>query len=105
MKYFSTENGNFIGFKQSAMYFIAGVKNAGSRNEIRAKYVIEIKGEPEEKLNKDADTEVMNYSLADVKLPGDNVNAGYRASYEFHKNNLNRFSIKLVMNETKQAKK
>ena len=105
VKYFSTENGIFIGFKQSAMYFIAGVKNAGSRNQIRAKDVIEIKGEPEEKLNKDADTEVMNYSLADIKLSGDDVNAGYQASYEFHKNNLNRFSVKLVMNETKQAKK
>lgn len=87
------------------MYFIAGVKNAGSRNEIRAKNVVEIKGEPEEKIEKAADTEVINYSRASVKLPDENANAGYRASYEFRKNNLSRFSIKLVLNEKKQAKK
>ena len=106
IKYFSTENGIFIGFKQSTMYFIAGVKNSGgSKNEITPKDVIEIKGEPSKRADEEKNKEVLNYDIADVKIPGEKTTAEYRASYAFYKNKLNRFSIKLVLDHQMQAKK
>lgn len=105
IKYFSTENNIFIGFKQSAMYFIAGVKNAGSKNEITPKDVIEIKGEPSKRFDKAEKREVINYNIPEVKVPGENSAADYQASYEFYKKKLKRFSIKLVLDEKMQAKK
>ncbi|MGI8639317.1 MAG: hypothetical protein ACR2MG_05120 [Pyrinomonadaceae bacterium] len=105
IKYFTTENGIFIGFKQSAMYFIAGIKNMGSKNKFELKDVIEVKGEPGGRIVKDEKRNVITYNLSNIKLPGENLVAGYQASYEFYKKSLSRFSIKLIMDESKSQNK
>ena len=105
VKYFETENKIFIGFKQSTMYFIAGVKNKGSNNEITPKAVVEIKGEPSKRADTDKNREVLSYNIAEVKVPGAKMEADYQADYEFYKNKLKRFSIKLVLDKTMTAKK
>lgn len=105
VKFFETENDIFIGFKQSAMYFIAGVKNAGNRNEITPKDVVEIKGEPSKRADTEKNREVLSYQIADVKVPGAKTEADYQANYEFYKKKLKRFSIKLVLDEKMQTKK
>lgn len=99
IKFFETENDIFIGFKQSAMYFIAAVKNVGSRNTIGPKDVVEILGEPGERTKTDAKHETITYKLSNVKLPDENLNVNYQASYEFYKKELNRFKIKIEPNE------
>lgn len=104
IKYFETENNIFIGFKQSAMYFIAAAKNVGGKNIIGPKDVIGILGEPGERIEKDKKREVMNYTLSDVKLTKENLDARYQASYEFYKKNLNKFSIKIVLNDEQKEK-
>ena len=105
IKFFETENNIFIGFKQSTMYFIAGVKNKGSNNEITPKAVVEMKGEPSKRADTDKNREVLSYSIADVKVPGEKAEADYQADYEFYKKKLKRFSIKLVLDKTMTAKK
>ncbi len=105
VKYFSTENDIFIGFKQSAMYLIAGVKNTGGKNEITPKDVVELKGEPSGRVNKEKNREVLSYDISDVKLPNEKMTTNYQASYEFYKKKLKRFSIKLDLDERMQAKK
>ena len=105
IKYFETENDIFIGFKQSAMYFIAGVKNAGNRNEITPKDVVEIKGEPSKRADTEKNREVLNYDISDIKVSSEKTEADYQANYEFYKKKLKRFSIKLVLDEKMQAKK
>ena len=102
---FSTESGIFIGFKQSAMYFIAGVKNAGSKNEIRVKDVIDMKGEPDNRTTKEDKREVIVYNIPGVQLPDNNLKADYQASYEFHKNSLRKFTVKLNVDENRQGSK
>ena len=104
IKYFETENNIFIGFKQSAMYFIAAAKNVGSRNIIGPKDVIQIVGEPGERIKKDEKHEVINYNLSDVKLPDENTDAAYQASYEFYKKNLSKFTIKIILDENQKEK-
>lgn len=105
VKYFSTENNIFIGFKQSAMYFIAGVKNTGGKNEITPKDVVEIKGAPTNRADTDKNREVLTYTIADIKIPGEKKTANYQADYEFYKKKLKRFSVKLVSGEKTRAKK
>ncbi len=103
IKFFETENNIFIGFKQSAMYFIAAVKNVGSRNTIGPKDVVEIIGEPNGRTKTDEKNEVITYEFSNVKLPSENSNVNYRASYEFYKKELKRFKIQIIADETKKS--
>ncbi len=105
IKYFETENGIFLGFKQSAMYFIAGVKNAGSKNEITSKNIVQIKGEPTSRADAEKNREVFSYNSSTVKISGEKTTANYQADYEFYKDKLKRFSLKLVWDEKIAAKK
>ena len=105
VKYFETENKIFIGFKQSTMNLIAGVKNKGSNNEITPKAVVEIKGEPSKRADTDKNHEVLSYNIAAVKVAGAKMEADYQADYEFYKKKLKKFSIKLVLDKTMTAKK
>lgn len=96
IKFFETDGNVFIGFKQSAMYFIAAVKNVGSkRNTIEPKDIVELKGEPSERAKIDGKREVLTYNIANVKLPADNSEVNYQASYEFYKKDLKRFKLKI----------
>ena len=104
IKFFETESNIFIGFKQSAMYFIAAVKNVGSRNTIGPKDVVEIKGEPSERTKIDEKREVITYNLTNITLPGDNSNVDYQAEYEFYKKELKKFKLKIITDETKKEK-
>lgn len=99
-----TENGIFIGFRQSAMNFIVGVRNVGKANTITPKEIVKIKGEPKEQNEPEKDRRILSYEFSDIKL-ADGETADYQASYEFYKKTLKRFSIKLVANEEKLAKK
>lgn len=91
IRYFETENDIFVGFKNSTMYFFAGVKNTGSRNEITPKDVVELKGELSGRADTEKNREVLSYNIADIKVPGEKMTANYQASYEFYKKKLKDF--------------
>ncbi len=105
IKYFSTESGVFIGFKQSAGYLIAGIKNAGATNEIKPKTLIKIQGEPTEKVETDKKYETLSYSFPNVKLNDEEESVNYEAEYEFYKDKLKRFKLTFASNKEKLAKK
>lgn len=103
-KYFETENGIFIGFKQSAMYFLAAIENAGAINRYKIKNVINLKGEPDEHNKTDKKRETLQYKISDVKLSDGKTNVDYEATYKFYKNNLRGFTIKILPKEENLAK-
>lgn len=90
-----TENGIFIGFRQTAMNLIVGVKNAGKANTIGPGNVVKIKGEPKERIKPEEDREILTYEIPNIKL-ADEKTADYTASYEFYKKKLKRFSLKIT---------
>ena len=98
---FATENGIFIGYRQSVASIIIGIPNVGRKNRIGPKDVIGIKGEPLERKKTEENREVVTYEFSDVKLPGENVTADYAARYEFYKKRLRRFSIKINVDDKK----
>ncbi len=100
-----TENGIFIGFRQTAMNFIIGVRNAGKANTIGPGEVVKIKGEPETREKVGEKGEVFTYSISDVTLTDVDLKANYEARYEFAKNKLSKFSIKIAVDAEKLAKK
>jgi hypothetical protein len=91
--FFVTESGIFIGYRQSAFSMIVGVPNAGREDRIGPKDVIRKKGQPRERV-KEQKLERFTYHAANV--PAADGNADYEARYQFYKNQLNRFSIKIV---------
>lgn len=104
IKYFSTENGIFIGFKQSAMFMIAGIKNAGTINRFKPKHIVKMKGEPDERNKMDKKSEILVYRTSGVALK-DEQTASYEASYKFYKKKLTRFKLKISPEKAKLAKK
>ena len=105
IKLFETENRIFIGFKQTAAYLIAGVKNAGATNEFKPKHIVKMKGEPFERVEaKEEKCETLVYRNADVELK-DGGEASYEAEYEFYKDKLRRFRLKVEPERAKLAEK
>jgi hypothetical protein len=100
-----TENGIFIGFRQTAMNFIIGIRNAGKANTISPDEVVKIKGAPKTREKVGEKGEVITYSLPDVTLTDDDLKANYEARYEFSKNKLSKFSLKIKLDSEKLAKK
>lgn len=100
-----TENGIFIGFRQTAMNLIVGVRNAGKANIIGPGEVVKIKGEPKDRIKEDENREVLTYEISDIKLSEENLTADYEARYEFYKKKLKRFSLKINLDTEKLAKK
>ncbi len=94
-----TENGIFIGFRQTAMNLIVGVRNVGKPNTIGPGNVIDIKGEPKERVKTEEDREVLTYEIPNIKLAEENLSADYEARYEFSKKKLKRFSLKIKLNK------
>lgn len=89
-----TENGIFIGFRQTAFNLIVGVRNVGKANTIGPSEVVKLKGEPNERVTIEKDRELLKYEVGDVELD-DESTADYRAEYEFYKKKLKRFLIKI----------
>jgi hypothetical protein len=105
IKLFETENRIFIGFKQSAAYLIAGVKNAGATNEFKSKHIVKLKGEPSERVaTEEEKRETLVYRGASVELK-DGRTAGYEAEYEFYKDKLKRFRLQIEPESAKLAEK
>ncbi len=100
-----TENGIFIGFRQTAMNLIVGIRNAGKPNMIGPGEVIDLKGEPKERVKAEENREVLTYEISDIKLSDENLTANYEARYEFYKKKLKRFSLKINLEKEKLAKK
>lgn len=95
--YFTTEKGIFIGYRQSvaSILLFPGV----SRNEmIGPKDVIKKKGAPTENV-KQENLEIVTYKLASVEVPdetaGKTKTFDYLAQYDFFKNKLWKFKIKI----------
>lgn len=95
VKYFQTEGGVFIGFKQSAMYFLAAIENAGSVNRFRPKNLIKIKGEPAVRNKTGKKGETLVYRIPDITLSDKMTTADYEAHYQFYKNKLKSFTLKI----------
>ena len=91
--FFVTENGIFIGYRQSALSIIVGVPNAGREDRIGPRDVIRKKGTPAERVKEDK-IEKFTYNVSDVRVA--DMNSSYQASYRFYKNQLNSFEIKLI---------
>lgn len=96
--YFETESGIFIGNRVSALSIIVGIPGVARRDRIGPKDVVAIKGEPATR-EKGENTELLAYRATDVQI-GDGEAAAsasfvYEASFEFSKNKLRRYSLKL----------
>lgn len=100
--FFVTESGIFIGYRQSTVSFLVGIPNVGREDMIGPKDVIKKKGIPFERV-KSEKKEVIIYQIANVKLSEQSENihdfTNYFARYEFYKNRLQRFSLKIFKNK------
>lgn len=105
IKFFSTESDIFIGFRQSAMFLIAGIKNAGKINQFRTKNIVKMKGEPTERNKPDKKLETLIYKMPNVQLSNKEAGVRYEASYEFYKKKLRRYKLKISWDEKNLAKK
>lgn len=103
IKYFATECGIFIGFKQSAAFLIAGLENTGKINKFKPKNIISLKGEPAERTTEDKKSETLSYKIMNVKLADSTESLNYEETYEFYKDELKRFTLKIVMEQPKLA--
>lgn len=99
-----TENGIFIGFRQTAMNLIIGIRNAGKRNTIGPDAVIDIKGEPTKREKIDEKGEALIYEIPAVKVKDSETDVKYVARYEFSGKKLKRFSLKIIVEDEKLAK-
>jgi hypothetical protein len=88
---FTTESGIFIGQKGSVSSMVFGVPN-----RIGPKDIVKKKGEPTDK-KKIGKAETITYASPNIKLPGGEFD--YTASYEFSKNKLKKFSLKISAKE------
>lgn len=94
--YFVTENGIFIGYRQSVASMIVGVPNVGRSNRIGANDIVKKIGEPTSR-TKEVKKEFLTYDLGkiDIDIEGKKENVNYLAKYETSKNKLRRFSIEI----------
>ncbi len=87
------------------MFMIVGLKNTGKINEFKPKHIVEIKGEPTERSKTDKKREAISYKIPTMKLSDNEASFSYEADYQFYKNKLKRFKIKIVQNKAELAKK
>ena len=86
---FETENGIFLGLRQSAGSMIFGVPN-----KISPKDLIKKKGEPKARVKKEK-RDVLSYNFSDIKLAEEDDKFNYSASYEFYKSTLKKITLKI----------
>ncbi len=86
---FETENGIFLGLRQSATSLLFGIPN-----KIGPKDLVKKKGEPKSRVEKDK-RDILIYESS--KIGADKFN--YSASYEFYKSTLKKVSMKISRSE------
>lgn len=86
---FETENGIFLGLRQSATSLIFGIPN-----KIGPKDLIKKKGEPKARVKKEK-REVLSYDLSGIEVASEADKFNYSASYEFYKSTLKKISLKI----------
>lgn len=106
--FFQTEKKIFIGYQQSAASMLIGLPGVTRNDQIGPKDVIKKKGEPTERI-KTGDDETVTYNLANVELPDESdatktSRFSYFARYEFHKNNLMKFTLKISSDKEKNER-
>lgn len=101
--YFVTENGIFIGYRQSVVAMIAGIPNVGRKDRIGPNDIVREKGEPTTRMKEDK-KEFLTYNLGKINLDIDGKNefVNYSARYETNKNKLRRFSIEISSEQWKK---
>lgn len=97
--YFMTENEIFVGYRQSMTASLIGIPNLARGSLIGPKDVVKKKGAPSERA-KNGDRETVIYSLPNIELPDEKAENktkqfGYYARYEFNKNKLKRFVLRI----------
>ncbi len=86
---FETENGIFLGLRQSATSLIFGIPN-----RIGPKDLVKKKGEPKARGKKDK-RDVLSYETIGVEIANEANKFNYSASYEFYKSTLKKISLKI----------
>lgn len=101
--FFVTENGIFIGYRQSAVALIAGIPNVGRNDRIGPNDIVRKKGEPTTRTKEDK-KEFLTYDLGEINLEigGKTDQVSYSAKYETSKNKLRRFSIEISSDQWKR---
>lgn len=94
--FFVTENGIFIGYRQSAVSMIAGIPNIGRNDRIGPNDIERKKGEPTSKTKEDK-KEILIYDLGkiDLEIEDKKEEVNYIAQYETNKNKLRRFVFEI----------
>ncbi len=86
---FETENGIFLGLRQSATSLLFGVPN-----KIGPKDLVRKKGEPTERGKKEK-RDVLTYKSNNLEIAGETDKYNYSASYEFYKSTLKKITLKI----------
>ncbi len=94
--YFVTENGIFIGYRQSAVALLAGIPNVGRNDRIGPNDIERKKGAPTSKTKEDK-KETLIYDLGKINLDidGKTESVNYTARYVTNKNKLRRFIFEI----------
>ena len=90
---FETENGIFLGLRQSAASVLFGVAN-----KIGPKDLVKKKGEPKARVKKDK-RDVLSYDLSGIELANETNKYNYSANYEFYKSTLKKITLKILRSE------
>jgi hypothetical protein len=106
--FFETESKIFIGYQQSVASMIIGLPGVTRNDQIGPKDVIKKKGAPTEQ-TKTGDDETIIYNLPGIDLPDEKdlsktVRYDYEARYEFSKNKLKKFNLKISAPKTGDEK-
>lgn len=94
--FFVTENGIFIGYRQSVVSMIAGIPNVGREDRIGPNDIVRKKGEPISRTKEDK-KEILTYTYTemDLKINGKIEKVNYTAQYETNKNKLRKFILEI----------
>jgi hypothetical protein len=97
--WFITESKIFIGYKQSVRSMLIGIPNVSRGDMIGPKDVVKKKGEPTGR-EKTGERETVTYDLPDVEIKDETTENktkrfSYFARYEFNKNKLKKFTLKI----------
>ena len=90
---FETENGIFLGLRQSATSLLFGVPN-----RIDKKDLIKQNGEPKA-VEKKEKRDVLRYESSNFEIANETNKFNYSASYEFYKNTLKKITLKILRSE------
>lgn len=100
-QYFMTEEKIFVGYKESKASLITGIPNVDGKDEVGPQAIIKKIGEPTERV-KNEEVETFVYNVPDLELTSEDPEKktskfDYTARYEFSKNKLRRFILKISL--------